>query len=80
MGPPYVRIAEPPPLQASFNYAPAGLPGQFSVAGNWSNKPKIDLAAPFTITLPTQQLAQGLSAITASTLEGGHRRTPRAFR
>ncbi|MFO1109302.1 MAG: carbohydrate porin [Bradyrhizobium sp.] len=53
--------------QATFNYAPGGLPGQLSVAGNWTNKPKIDLQSPFTLTFPSQ-LSQGLALLTTNTL------------
>ncbi|WP_028745902.1 carbohydrate porin [Rhizobium mesoamericanum] len=35
-------------LMATASYDIGGLPGQFSPAFNWSNKPKLDLAAPFT--------------------------------
>ncbi|MFG1321221.1 carbohydrate porin [Xanthobacter autotrophicus] len=34
-------------LTAIMSYDIGGLPGQFSPAYNWSNKPKIDLEAPF---------------------------------
>lgn len=40
-------------LMAVASYDIAGLPGQFSPAFNWSNKPKLDLATPFSgLALP----------------------------
>jgi porin len=41
-------------LQAMFNYRLRGLPGQFSVAGNWTNKPKLNLASPFVGISPAE--------------------------
>ena len=41
-------------LTAIASYKVAGLPGQFSPAFNWSNKPKIDLGSPFAPLAPTQ--------------------------
>jgi hypothetical protein len=41
-------------LQAMLNYQIAGLPGQFSLAGNWTNKPKLNLASPVQGITPTQ--------------------------
>jgi hypothetical protein len=50
-------------LQAIATYSIAGLPGQFSVAGNWTNKPKLNLAAPFGPLSPEQiaDLIEGFS-------------------
>jgi hypothetical protein len=37
-----------------YSYNIAGLPGQVSAAGNWTSKPKLDLAAPFGELSPAQ--------------------------
>ena len=41
-------------LQATYSYSIAGLPGNASAAFNWTNKPKLDLAAPFGQLSPMQ--------------------------
>lgn len=41
-------------MQAMFNYDIKGLPGQFTLAGNWTNKPKLNLDSPFVEITPTQ--------------------------
>jgi porin len=41
-------------LQVMINYKMWGLPGQFSLAGNWTNKPKLNLAAPFVGISPAE--------------------------
>jgi hypothetical protein len=53
-------------LQAMFNYQIGGLPGQFSLAGNWTNKPKLDLASPFEGITP-QQIGNDLAFLQGNT-------------
>ena len=49
-------------LTAIASYKVNGLPGQFSPAFNWSNKPKIDLGSPFGPLAPAQ-VPQAVGAI-----------------
>jgi hypothetical protein len=46
---------------ASYNVA--GLPGQFSPAFNWSNKPKIDLTTPFGTLTSLAQVTQAVGVL-----------------
>jgi carbohydrate-selective porin OprB len=48
------------------SYQIAGLPGQFSPAVNWSNKPKIDLTAPFGSLTSLAQVTQAVGVLAGS--------------
>jgi porin len=41
-------------VQSVVSYQPGGLPGQFSLAYNWTNKALINLGSPFGMLLPGQ--------------------------
>ena len=53
-------------LTAVASYNIAGLPGQFSPAFNWSNKPKIDFAAPFGSLTSLAQVTQAVGVLVGS--------------
>lgn len=58
-------------LFAVDNYAIGGLPGQFSPAFNWSNKPKIDLTGPFGLLTSPAQFVQAVGGLLgANSLNG----------
>jgi porin len=58
-------------LTAVDTYAIAGLPGQFSPAFNWSNKPKVDLASPFGLLNSPAQVIQAVGGLLgANSLDG----------
>jgi hypothetical protein len=52
-------------LMSVSSYSVAGLPGQFSPAFNWSNKPKVNLDSPFG-TLAPAQIPQAVGALVGS--------------
>lgn len=63
-------------LQMMLNYKIGGLPGQFTLAGNWSDKPKLNLASPLIGISPaeigqTVAFLQGNSASPATLPPGG---------
>lgn len=58
-------------LQAVASYNVAGLPGQFSPAFNWSNKPKIDLVAPFGTLSSLAQVTQAVGVLVGSGMTSG---------
>jgi hypothetical protein len=53
-------------LTAVASYKIAGLPGQFSPALNWSNKPKIDFTAPFGPLTSLPQVTQAVGVLAGS--------------
>jgi carbohydrate-selective porin OprB len=53
-------------LTAVASYQIEGLPGQFSPALNWSNKPKIDLTAPFGPLTSVAQVTQAVGVLVGS--------------
>jgi porin len=58
-------------LTAVASYNVAGLPGQFSPAFNWSNKPKIDLVAPFGALTSLAQVTQAVGVLVGSGMTSG---------
>jgi porin len=50
-------------LTAVDSYDIAGLPGQFSPAFNWSNKPKVDLSNPFGPLTSVPQVSQAVGGL-----------------
>lgn len=56
-------------LTSVFSYKIGGLPGQFSPAYNWSNKPKIDLESPFGL-LSLEQIPQAVGVLLGSPSKG----------
>jgi len=58
-------------LTAVGSYEIGGLPGQFSPAFNWSNKPKVDLAQPFGLLTSPAQVTQAVGGLLgANSLNG----------
>lgn len=58
-------------LFAVDSYAIGGLPGQFSPAFNWSNKPKVDLTGPFGLLTSPAQFVQAVGGLLgANSLNG----------
>ena len=58
-------------VQAVAIYNVAGLPGQFSPAFNWSNKPKIDLVTPFGTLTSLAQVTQAVGVLVGSGMTNG---------
>jgi hypothetical protein len=58
-------------VQAVAIYNVAGLPGQFSPAFNWSNKPKIDLVTPFGTLTSLAQVTQAAGVLVGSGMTNG---------
>jgi hypothetical protein len=58
-------------LTAVASYKVAGLPGQFSPSFNWSNKPKIDLEAPFGALTSQAEVAQAVGVLVGSGMTSG---------
>jgi porin len=58
-------------LTAVASYNIAGLPGQFSPAFNWSNKPKINLVAPFGTLTSLPQVTQAVGVLVGSGMTNG---------
>ncbi|MGX9425587.1 MULTISPECIES: carbohydrate porin [Bradyrhizobium] len=58
-------------LMAVMSYDIAGLPGQFSPAFNWSNKPKLDLETPFGTLTSVAAVRQAVGGMLgANSLDG----------
>ena len=56
---------------AIVSYNIAGLPGQFSPAFNWSNKPKINLTSPFGALTSLAQVEQSVGVLVGSGMTSG---------
>ena len=58
-------------ITSILSYAIGGLPGQFSPAFNWSNKPKLDLALPFGSLTTLAATSQAIGALVGASQTDG---------